>query len=113
MPINEHSAGILYERLIMKAFKCRKDQNGARAEYFINLSRAERAETDDLIKETYREQFEDIRKNLLNALKEVQKGGMNALEFGEIEKRINTCSTANCLAKQVKHALAVLVSRDS
>lgn len=30
------------------------------------------------------------------------------MEFSEIEKRINTCSTAKCLAKQVKYALTIL-----
>lgn len=113
MPINEHSAGILYERLIMKAYNCRLNENGAKAGYFKNLYRAERAESNDLIKESYREQFEDIRGNLLNAIREVQKRGLNTKELSEMEERINTCSTANCLAKQVKHALTILAGRDS
>lgn len=113
MPINEHSAGLLYERLIMKAFNCRQGQNGANAGYFKNLYRAERAESQDLIKSTYREQYEDIRTNILDAVQEVQKKGLDTVEFSEIEKRLNNCSTANCLAKQVQYALTILAGRDA
>lgn len=112
MPINIHSAGLLYERLIMKAFNCCPGENGAKAGYFMNLYKAEQEESHELIKGSYREQYEDIRSNLLNAVKEIQKKGLNTSEFAEIEKRINTCSTANCLAKQVKYALAILAGRD-
>lgn len=112
MPINKHSAGILYERLIMRAFNCQKGENGAKAGYFKNLYKAEQVESDDLIKGSYREQFEDIRNYLIEALQEIQKKGLNSVEFSEIEKRINACSTANCLAKQVKYALSILAVRN-
>ena len=112
MPINIHSAGLLYERLIIKAFNCRQGENGAKAGYFKNLYKAEQDEQHEPIKGSYSEQYEDIRSNILNAVKEIQKRGLNTREFSEIENRINTCSTANCLAKQVKYALTILSGRD-
>lgn len=112
MPINEFTAGLQYERLINKAFPELSEETEAKSGYFQDLYKAERGETSGLIAGSYREQFEDIRSNLIKAVQQLQKSGLDSNEFEDIEKRINTCSTANCLAKQVKYALMLIAGRE-
>lgn len=112
MPINEYTAGLQYERLIVRAFNGSRGGREAKAGYFQNLYKAERGEFRDLDAESYREQFEDIRNYLKGAVKRLQQNGLDTAEFIDIEERINTCSTANCLAKQIKYALTLLASRE-
>lgn len=112
MPINEHTAGLQYERLIMKAFNCRYGENGAKGNNFKNLYLAERGDPSGLVTESYKEQFEDIRNNLFGALKELQNKGLDKDKLNSFAKRIDTCSTANCLAKQVKKIHIFLQEND-
>ena len=111
LPINDHSAGLLYERLIMRAFNCREGENGAKAGYFQNLYRAERKESHGLMAGSFQDQFEDIQNNLVKA---IQKLGVHQdlSELLDIEGRIKSCSTTNCLAKEVKYIIILLAARE-